>query len=282
MKKVIAALLAACMALALCACGRSAFGRREKSGNMEFTLDRDSDTYTLVFYTDTSRGKELVIPDEFNGKRVTAIGRLAVSSADTLERIVLGPNIESIDKWGIVGCRYLKSIEVDGRNERFRSAGGVLYSKDGTVLVSYPNAHSAVYSDSGALLSKAEYSVEPGTKIIGHCAFYRCYGLEKVILPEGVETIEDRAFHKCEALREINFPAGLRAIGMDAFLGCEALTELALPASIREIGDYAFYNAMNIERITIAAAEKDVTLGERWFPTSAGRDIRAEIIWKED
>ncbi|MDR1464835.1 MAG: leucine-rich repeat domain-containing protein [Oscillospiraceae bacterium] len=262
--------------LLLPSCG---FFGREKSGNLEFMLDEETDAYTLAYYTDTSKVRELVIPDTFRGKPVTAIGRLAVSSADTLEKIVIGKNITAIDSWGIVDCRYLKAIEVAGDNPAFRSLDGVLYTRDGTRLITYPNAHTAAYSSSGKLLRKASYAVAPGTKVVGHCAFYKCYGLEAVELPDSVEIIEERAFHKCDALAAIQFPEGLTSIGKDAFLGCESLTSITLPSSIREIGTFAFYNAKNLRTISIGAAEADVTLGDKWYPTAAGRKIPVDIIW---
>jgi len=160
---------------------------------------------------------------------------------------------------------------------------GALYSRDGARLITYPNAHSAQYADDGKLLQKASYTVEPGTKIISHCAFYKCYGLEQVLLPDTVEVIEERAFHKCDSMGSVNFPEGLTSIGKDAFLGCQALTEITLPSTIREIGEYAFYNAQNIQAVRIKAREADVALGNKWYPTSAGRDIASlEIVWGYD
>jgi len=254
--------------------------RRERGGNMEFIYQAQTDTYTLAYYTDTTLMTELVIPDTFKDKKVTAIGRLAISSCENLLKVIIGENITEIDRWGIVDCRYLRAIEVAPGNPRFKSVDGVLYSKDGARLITYPNAHTAEYSDSGALLSKASYTVLPGTKIIGHCAFYKCYGLEEVILPDSIEIIEERAFHKCDSLADIAFPEGLVSIGKDAFLGCTGFADVTLPSTVREIGEYAFYNAMNVKRIHIKARQADVALGDKWFPTSAGRSIAdVKITW---
>ena len=275
MKKLFAILLAASLAaLSFASCGR------EKSGGMEFIYEAGTDSYTLIYYTDTAAARELTVPDTFKDKKVTAIGQLAIGSCDALEKIVIGKNIESIDKWGIVDCRYLKAIEVDEENAYFTSLDGVLYSKDMTRLITYPNAHTAEYAKDGKLLKSASYAVAPGAKVIGHCAFYKCYGLGSVVLPDSVEVIEDRAFHKCDALGDIAFPEGLRVIGKDAFLGCQGFEHVTLPSTIRQIGDYAFYNAMNVKTLHVNAAEEDVVLGNKWYPTSAGRQISAlEITW---
>jgi len=277
-KRIALILCAATLALTLSSCG--ILPRREKADHMEFTYDRQTDSYTLVYYTDTSLVTELTIPDTFKDKKVTGIGRLAVSSAENLVKITLGRFIGEIDRWGIVDCRYLKAIEVPAENEAFVSIGGVLYTRDMTKLVTYPNARAAEYSGSGALLKTASYTVEPGTKIIGHAAFYKCYGLGGIVLPESIEVIEDRAFHKCDALGDIAFPEGLRVVGKDAFLGCEGFEHVTLPSTVTEIGDYAFYNAMNVKTVHVNAAKGDVVLGQKWYPTSAGRPLSAlEITW---
>lgn len=251
------------------------------ANNIEYEYDEKTDTYAVVYYTDTTSVKELTIPDEYNAKPVTSINQLAISSADTLEIINLGKNITYIDDWGITGCLHLKKIYVADENPNYCSVDGVLFSKDQKTLVAYPNAHNAVYSSSGALEKKSEYIVPDGTEIISKCAFYKCYALEKVTLPESIRVIDERAFHKCENMKSINFPEGLKSIGFDAFIGCLGLEEITLPSTIEEIGEFAFYNASNIKVMHIKANEENVVFGKKWEPSSAGKSIDVEITWGE-
>lgn len=273
-KSIIAVMLSIFIALAFTAC-------REKENNIEYEYNEETDTYSVVYYTDTTSVKELTIPDEYNSKPVTSINQLAISSADTLEIINLGKNITYIDDWGITGCLHLKRINVSDENTNYCSVDGVLFSKDKKTLVSYPNANTAVYSSSGSLDKKSEYIVPDGTEIISKCAFYKCYALEKVTLPDSIRTIDERAFHKCENIKSINFPEGLKSIGFDAFLGCLGLEEITLPSTIEEIGEFAFYNASNIKVMKIKAKEKNVVLGKKWEPSSAGKSINTEITWEK-
>lgn len=271
-KRVIAVILSLFIALTFTAC-------REKENNIEYEYDSDTDSYKVVYYTDTTTVKELTIPDEYNGKPVTSIAQLSISSADTLEIINIGKNITDIDDWGITGCLHLKTFNVSEENENYCSVDGVLFTKDMKTLVAYPNANKAVYSGSGALEQKAKYQVPDGVEVISKCAFYKCYGLEEVTLPDTIKAIDERAFHKCENMKKINFPEGLKTIGFDAFIGCLGLEEVTLPSTIEEIGDFAFYNASNIKSMHIGAKEEDVTLGKKWEPSSTGRAIDIEITW---
>ncbi len=274
MRKRLFALAAAFVLLAL---SLSSCSRREKQGSMEFVLNEDKRSYTLVFYTDTTSQTELVIPDTFQDKPVTAIGRLAINSADSLEKIVIGKNITSIDPWGITRNIHLKEIVVDPENPNYCTVDKVLFTKDKTKLLTYPNACEAEYNKDGKLLKMVSYTVPEGTKTIGHCAFYHCYGIEKLTLLDSVTVIEERAFHKMTNLIALDLGNSIQTIGNDALLGCELLTEVTIPGTIQEIGDYVFYNAKKMERIRIGAQENAVKLGYKWVPSSAGGKLDHEL-----
>ena len=65
--------------------------------------------------------------------------------------------------------------------------------------------------------------------------------IEEVILPDGVEVIEDKVFANCNKLGKINFPESLNVIKEMAFYNCGSLAEVILPERLAEIGDEAFY-----------------------------------------
>ena len=71
-------------------------------------------------------------------------------------------------------------------------------------------------------------------------AFYGCYTLTKVKVPEGVREIGNYAFYGCKNLKEIELPESLMAIGDRAFAMCSTLTALQVPSGIDTIGDSAF------------------------------------------
>ena len=275
-RRLFSLFICAVLVFSLASCARS------KDGNVEYQLNTETDTYTLSYYTDTTTVTELVIPDEFDGKKITAIGELAINNADSLQVMKIGKNITSIDKWAVTNCRQLRDIQVAPENEFYCSVDGVLFNKEKTELLIYPNAKGAEYAKDGKLLKMGSYAVPDGVITIGHAAFYKCYALESVTLPGSVVTIEDRAFQKANNLATVTIAEGLETIGVDAFHGCEALKELTLPASLKKIDSYAFFNAFNLKKLTIGAPQAQLTLGKEsgkdsWFPSTAGRDINAEI-----
>lgn len=71
-------------------------------------------------------------------------------------------------------------------------------------------------------------------------AFYGCYSLSKVTIPDSVREIGNYAFYGCKNLREAVLPESVMHIGDRAFAMCSMLTELNIPSGIDTIGDSAF------------------------------------------
>ena len=74
----------------------------------------------------------------------------------------------------------------------------------------------------------------------------------ELVIPEGVEELEDNAFAGLETLNKITLPASLTRIGAHAFDGCISLKEIVVQAkSMTEIGAAAFMGCSELTSITI-------------------------------
>lgn len=77
------------------------------------------------------------------------------------------------------------------------------------------------------------------------------YGrLKHVTIPEGVEWIGDSAFI-WTGLEEIVLPKSLRTIEAYAFYGCSSLKELTIPENVNTVGSLSFAGGCSIKTITI-------------------------------
>jgi len=270
-KKAAAILLCAAILLGFAGCG----GRVKESG-MEFTLNPDEQGYTLASYKNTASQTVLAIPDTVDGLPVTAIGDMAIQNCDDLVKIEIGAHVTEISKWGVFGSRHLKEFTVSPENTAFAAVDGVLFSKDLTRLISYPNANTAKYDKGGTLKEEVVYTVPEGVANIAHCAFYKCYALKEIVLPASLRLLEPRAFHGCENIKRLILPEGLETISNDVFLKCLGLKEITIPSTVREIGAYAFYNCDNLEKVTILAPKAELTLGKRWLPEPGRKAVTPE------
>ena len=91
-----------------------------------------------------------------------------------------------------------------------------------------------------------------GIEYIDEKAFANCKILESVVIPESLTDIRDGAFYDCENLKSVTFPATLRGIGANAFEYCTALEgNISIPGGVHTIGRQAFKDCKAIKSVAI-------------------------------
>ena len=112
-------------------------------------------------------------------------------------------------------CGSLRYIEVDSGNPNYKSVDGVLFTKDGTVLICCPAEND-----------RTTYTIPEGVTRIDSFALTSCGRLTGVEIPESVNSIGGNAFQSCWSLRTLRIPKSVTRIGDMAFTGCSGLTDL--------------------------------------------------------
>jgi len=75
---------------------------------------------------------------------------------------------------------------------------------------------------------------------IGKFAFFDCWHLAEIIIPENVVLIDDMAFECCSVLENVVLPDSLVRIGNRVFRHCLSLREIVIPENVASLGDYVF------------------------------------------
>ena len=132
----------------------------------------------------------------------------------------------------------------------------------GTMFESCSNLTEIKYFD----VKKQEMVVglPKGLKEIGDGAFAGS-GIESIVIPSGVTTIDNSAFEGCAALKEVTFEFGssCTSIGHNAFASCSQLENIVLPEGLTGIDNYMFMSCGNLEWVYIPAAVQ--TIGDYVF-----------------
>ena len=191
---------------------------------------------------------------------VLTIGIGAFSGCKKLISVIIGNGVTSIGSDAFNGCDKLIAIEVATENTAFCSIDGVLFSKDKTILIKYPEG-------------KQETSVviPDGVTTIGEYAFSGCKKNNSIVIPNSVTTIGNSAFSRCEGLSSVIIPNNVATIGDNAFSSCKKLNSITIGNSVTFIGGYAFQNCDDLISIT-CLCQKKPSLGYRTYVLRSSGD----------
>lgn len=174
---------------------------------------------------------------------LTHIGEGAFAYCCALQTITVPAEVTDIGVGAFSYCTALTAIDVNGENTAFTAADGILYNKNGTSLLAYPQGNAA-----------QTLVVSQTVEHIADFAFAGCTALQNVTLPDGLHSIGAYAFDGCASLSEITFEQGMLKIGERAFQNCTALTAVALPERLTEVSENTFTGCASLRQITFGKA----------------------------
>ena len=190
------------------------------------------------------RGK-IVIPNSVEGYPVTGILYSGFNACEKMTSLTIPDSVTNIQIDAFDDCNRLTEFIVSENNPEYSSQDGVLFNKEKTVLLCYPDYKA-----------EAVYTIPYGVVSIGVEAFKGNSRLTEVILSDSVRNIEAKAFKYAGKLTNVTFGGGLKSIGEGAFEGCQAMPAVRIPGTVTNIGDHAFYNCL---ALTSAILDNGVT-----------------------
>ena len=203
---------------------------------------------------------------------VVTIGDNAFAGMSRLTSVRLGAKVAAGQLVAAFpGAKALTSIEVDANNGNYASVDGVLYTKDHSHLIAYPQAKNKGGSyavldgttdiDDYAFADASVTSVTLPSSLrrIGEYAF-ESSRLTSLTLPDSFETIGSWAFSYASNLARVDL-GGTTTVSDDAFLNDLALTEVNLRPDLgrlEEIGEDAFGGCTNLTSLVVPASVTSV------------------------
>ena len=183
---------------------------------------------------------------------VTSIGERAFSFCSSLTSVTIPDSVTIIGESAFSGCSSLTNINVASGNLNYSSKDGVLFDKNKSNLIQYPEGNQ-----------RTEYTVPNSVTTIESWAFYDCDSLTSVTIPNSVTTIGNSAFESCSSLISVTIPNSVKTIGAYVFQYCERLTSVEIPNSVTTIEGSAFEFCSSLTSVTIPNSV--TTIGEGAF-----------------
>ncbi|MGN0469630.1 MAG: leucine-rich repeat domain-containing protein [Acutalibacteraceae bacterium] len=187
---------------------------------------------------------------EISDSAAVSIAGYAFRGCKNLKNINISEGVVKIDSVAFVGTG-LTSITVDKNNKNYSSQDGVLFNKDKTKLLMYPERKAG------------EYKIPDSVTEIGDDAFVNCTGLTDVTIPDSVTFIDVGAFAGCTGLTSVIIPDSVKTLGWSSwrsgvFGGCTGLTNVTIGNDVTEIGQYIFERCTALTSITIPENIKSI------------------------
>ena len=228
----------------------------------------------LLRYPPAKNGTSYAIPSG-----TTVVDSDAFIGASKLVSLSFPASVASTDAYNdefyLYGCTSLSTVSVDLSNPVFKSVGGVLFSKDGKRLVSFPPGKSGAYP------------IPAGTETVDFNAFEGCSRVTSLTIPSSLRCEGDMfSFYDCSSLSSFyvdpdnatfrattdgvlfrgstllayppgrggsySVPYGTYTIGEDAF-ATAAITGVSIPSSVSTIGALAFYGCESLSSVSLAS-----------------------------
>ena len=268
------------------------------------------DTSAIIIKVKNAEIESVNVPEYFNNEgniyKVIAIGKKAFENFKKLTTVTLPNSVIIIDDEAFNNCYNIESINIEnvlllgnlsfGNCKKLKSVTinkGCIFKR---IPFAYTNVENInVMLPNGEVVNngnvKTKYNDDKIIQLAcknsdfsrGFTSFNKfsisCSNVEKLILPNGFESVGDYfatgtnalkevtlsdtiknvgkyAFSNCINLSKLTIKNGVENIGEKAFKKCDALIQVILPNSIENIGEKAFFECRNLEKITLSNSLK--------------------------
>lgn len=263
---------------------------------VKFSNPGDIIDVTIDYVVDNETGEK----DET--KPVSVINEYAFNCDETLNSISFGKDIKSIDGKSIYSCWWVQNVWIDDENPYYCDLDGVIYTKDLTEVVFYPNDHDKylraqlgydnLLDDDGNQMEELWGTTERYDE-----AFYEEYNkkIRTYVIPSTVETIGELAFAYSNII-DLYIPEGVKTIETMGVFKNTVLLNIYSYTADKDISDTTYksiasfktvYNSLpeGLEYIGSDAFTYDRGLSYLYIPSSIkyiGHHAFWDTVYKED
>ena len=265
--KKLSSMLVVLLSFSLASCSM------ESNPEYDVVLKEDN-TYEIVSLIGDKLYKELVLPSEIDGVKVTSIAQVAFTYQTKLEKVTLPTYLEEIGDSAFMKCINLSSISMPSTLKKLGNSVFDSCTNLSSVTLNEGLTYigSQTFSNCVAL---REFDFPDSLEYLGLNVFAGCHDLieltydaktvnyidgwvinslnidGEVEIKDGTVGLSNYAFNDQE-LTSIKLPDSLKYIGLNAFNDCDKLETLYIGKNIKRIDENAFYKCKSLNNVYIA------------------------------
>lgn len=246
---------------------------------------------TLTVYRYIGNQTQVSVPEEFEGKTVTAvrgtsssnsllgvsvtdrrkitevflpstlkeIKAYALSDSNSIIHIDIPEGVTSIGYYAFYSCDKLTTVNLPSTLKTI-GAGG--FNNCNLVSVQIPEGTTSLGSSSFAYNSALKDISLPSTlETFGTMVFSNCISLIEVEIPEGMTLLSTNLFFNCTSLLKVTLPSTLTAINGGSFLRCTSLVDINFPLGLNSIGQNSFKDCWSLSEVNLPTGLKTIAVG---------------------
>lgn len=235
-------------------CGENINWAIDGDGTMTITGTGDmtdySSEYDVPWYSYRTLVNTVIISDG-----ITSVGAHAFFHFDNLSSISLPDSITTIGRRAFGETKCLKTIDLPDNLETIKNSA---FCVAGIESITIPASVTTIerYAFNSAKIKSISFESGSNLSTIGIGVFNSCPNLESIVIPEGIERIDEEAFVQCSKLKTVTLPSTLTEIGSSAFSSCSSLESVNIPDGVEIIGSYAFSYCYDLKSATISGSVK--------------------------
>ena len=260
-----------------------------------------SGTKEAILYAGKN-SEEMIIPDQFGGYTVVAIGANAFNNCSSIKKLELPSTLTDIGNTAFKGCSGLAhvvcnmtvsipDIKTDRTDVVFPSTTTILYIPSGTKNSYVEKGWGTPFNESriweGGMLKATDdamvYYCATGSKF---ATLVTGKNKPDVVIPETIQTdgvtyevkvIDKSAFLNCDNIIQLELPSSVTFIGNDAFKGCSKIAHiLSRNYTPAELGSNVF-SVKSTAKLYVPSDEAKTS-----YPTKSGWEFVAANILVAD
>ena len=224
---------------------------------------------------------------------VTVIGAEAFSLCYDLADMTIPNSVETISSQAFSGCSSLKKMSIPSNVKEIGYLAisscyidSITVAADNKVYDSRDNCNAIIETATNKLIMGCANSVIPESVVsIADYAFWNCYELVKMEIPENVTTIGVRAFAYSYSLSNVTICGDDVSIDELAFMGCSGLTRIVFRTTNPPVMDANTFEDAAYSAATLyvpAEAEESFKSASHWnnFENIEGYDRTYDMCFE--